>query len=405
MKGEELLRSFRAQARWGPFLSHLTVITGMGSTPIDEAVTLLEKANANLEPELLSADAARDLLAAYARAEKLATFGKTVVAQRLDDATEVARVTGTSVGKAKATVETGKALRDADDVRGAFAGGEISWDQTAEIVKAEQARPGSASELLPVATGEAFHVLKERARKIVLEAEQGRGLAARQHEARSARSYCDELGMVHVHLALEPGVGTPIVNRAEAEAARLHRKADDKEPFARHLADAYAGMFAGTAPTGRSRRPELVVVVSHGVAARGWRDVEDGEVCKIPGVGPVSPDVARRIAADAFLTGVFYDGKDLRHIRRWTRNTPVEVLLALELGDPPDFDGVRCVDCGNRFRLENDHVEPHRARGRASTDNLAPRCRSCHQKKTARDRKAGKLRARAPDAERGPPGR
>ncbi|HEX9374950.1 MAG TPA: HNH endonuclease, partial [Actinomycetota bacterium] len=140
------------------------------------------------------------------------------------------------------------------------------------------------------------------------------------------------------------------------------------------------------------RRPELVVVVSHGVATRGWRDVAEGEVCKIPGVGPVSPEVARQVAQDAFLTGVISDGKDLRHMRRWTRNTPVEVRLALELGDPPAFDGIRCADCGNRFGTEIDHVEPHVALGPASTDNLEPRCWSCHQAKTARDRKAGKLR-------------
>lgn len=42
---------------------------------LSEAVTLLEKANANLEPELLSAGAVRELLAEYARAEKLASFG------------------------------------------------------------------------------------------------------------------------------------------------------------------------------------------------------------------------------------------------------------------------------------------------------------------------------------------
>ncbi|CAN5650722.1 hypothetical protein BH24ACT26_BH24ACT26_06780 [soil metagenome] len=381
----------------------------MGSTFIGEAVTSLEKANADLEPELLSADAARDLLAAYARAEKLASFGKTVLARKLDDATEVARVTGTSVGKAKAAVDTGKALGDADDVRGAFRGGDISLDQATEIAKAERARPGTGAELLSVAATEAFHVLRDRARSIVLEAEQGRGLAERQHEARCARSYGDELGMVHLHLSLEPHVGTAIVNRAEYEAARLQRQAKQegrrREPFERHLADACAGMLGGTTTTGRSRRPELVVVVSHGVAARGWSNVRDGELCKIPGVGPVSPATARTIAADAFLTGVFYDGKDLRHMRRWTRTTPIEVLLALELGDPPTFDGVTCVDCGNRFGTENDHVEPHSAGGPASTANLRPRCWSCHRSKTDRDRKTGKLTPRAPDAQRAPPHR
>lgn len=55
--------------------------------------------------------------------------------------------------------------------------------------------------------------------------------------------------MINLHLCLEPHVGTPIVNRAEAEATRLHRKAKKEghhEPFERHLADAYAAMLQGS---------------------------------------------------------------------------------------------------------------------------------------------------------------
>jgi hypothetical protein len=372
---------------------------------VDEAAGLLEKANASLEPELLTADAAHALLQRYARIEKLASFGRAVLARKIDDASEVARVTGTSLGKAKDAVDTGKALRDADGVADALRGGDISFDQAAEIAKAEQARPGSATELLAVAQDEAFHVLKDRARKLRLEAEQHRGLAARQHDARCARTYSDDLGMVRIDLALEPHVGTPLVGRAEAEAARLYRgakKDGSREPFERVLADAYASLLAGKG-MGRSRRPELVVLVSHEIARRGWTDVREGEVCKVPGVGPVAPAVAKKIAADAFLSGVFYDGVDLRQFRRWTRSTPVEVRIALELGDPPGFDGVCCVDCGNRLGTQFDHVEPHVATGPASTDNLRPRCWPCHQAKTARDRRAGKLRPNPADAGRGPP--
>ena len=99
----------------------------------------------------------------------------------------------------------------------------------------------------------------------------------------------------------------------------------------------------------------MVVLVSHEIAQRGWNYVQEGEVCKIPGVGPISPGAAREIASDAFLSGLFYDGTDLRHFRRWTRNTPVEVLLALQLGESPEFDGVKCIDCGRRFRNEKEH--------------------------------------------------
>jgi hypothetical protein len=50
---------------------------------------------------------------------------------------------------------------------GAFRGGAISLDQATEIAKAEQARPGAASEPLSVARAEAFQVLRERARDVV----------------------------------------------------------------------------------------------------------------------------------------------------------------------------------------------------------------------------------------------
>jgi len=375
----------------------------MRKSYVAEAITFAEKSNADLQPELMTAEDRRALLAEYTRLKKLAAYGETVLAPTLDDPGELAKVTGTSVGRAKATIETAKALRDADEVADAFAEGDISLDQAGEIARAEKAKPGSATELLETAETQSFQVLKERSRKVVLEAEQRRGLGERQREARTARSYSDELGMINFHLRLQPHVGTSIVNRAEAEAQRLFKaakKEQRQEPFERHLADAYAAMLDGSPARGSSRRAELVVLVSHEVAKRGWTDVKDGEVCKIPGVGPVPPEVAREIAEDAFLTGVFYDGKDLRKIKRWTRSTPVEVKLALQLGKPPEFDGIKCVDCGKRFRTEEDHVDPHCAGGPASADNLDPRCKPCHKAKTERDRQAGKLRPRKPEAKR-----
>jgi hypothetical protein len=179
------------------------------------------------------------------------------------------------------------------------------------------------------------------------------------------------------------------VARAEAEAQRLGRAAKREsaaESFDRHLADAYARLLAG-AGKGRAKRPELVVLVSHGVTKRGWGDVREGEVCKIPGVGPVAPRVAKEIANDAFLSGVFYDGKDLGQFKRWTRNIPPEIRIALELGEPPGFDGVACIDCGRRFRTEFDHLQPCAAQGPTSLPNLKPKCWSCHRRKSERDRR------------------
>ncbi|MDP9233778.1 MAG: HNH endonuclease [Actinomycetota bacterium] len=370
------------------------IIVVMDVSHVEQAVELLEKANTELQPELLPARAADRLLTAYARAEKLAGYGVAALAAKRADAGELARITGTSIGNAKAVVATGKALPGSGELAAALQQGNISLAQAGEIAAAETSSPGAATELVEVARKESFHVLKDKARKVKLEAEQRHDLFSRQRAARSARSYSDELGMTHIHLALEPHVGTSIVARAEAEAARLARRARAEggtESFEAHLADAYAALLSGSGK-GPARRPELVVLVSHEVAKRGWKDVRPGEHCKIPGVGPVAPEVARATAKDAFLNGLFYDGKDLRHFKRWGRHIPIEVLIALELGEPPSFEGVACSDCGNRFRTEIDHVRPRFAHGPTSKPNLEPRCWRCHQAKTKRERKASMVK-------------
>ncbi|MFP5298333.1 MAG: HNH endonuclease [Actinomycetota bacterium] len=360
---------------------------------LDIAIRALGEANDSLEPERLSVADARVLIDLYASVQRRAAFGLARLAARVDDTEQLAKSAGTSVARARETVATGKVLGDSDDLSDALRCGEISLDQATEIAKAEASAPGSAAGLIQIAKDRSFSVLREQARKTKLEAEAKDDLFDRQHRAREARSYTDELGMFNLHLRLQPHVGTPLEARAEAHAQRLYRAVpkDQREPFARYLADAYAKMLEGPHVKGPARRPELVVLVSHTVAERGWNDVRDGEVCKIPGVGPIAPRTAKELARDAFINAVVFDGKDLRQFKRFTRHIPKEILIALELGDPPDFDGVRCIDCGNRFRPEFDHLEPRAARGPTSKPNLCPRCNPCHKAKTERDRKAGKL--------------
>ena len=71
---------------------------------VGDANVLLEKSNLDLEPDLMTAEDARALMEEYHRApKKLAEFGETAMAQKLDDAEQLAKVTGTSIGKAKET--------------------------------------------------------------------------------------------------------------------------------------------------------------------------------------------------------------------------------------------------------------------------------------------------------------
>jgi hypothetical protein len=170
-------------------VSHpLFTMLAMDTASVEQAIELLEKANAQLDPELLPAPLARRLLAGYARAGKLAAYGVTALARKLDDASQLARLTGSSVGHAHEVVSTGKALGDSRELKDALCRGELSIEQAAAIASAEGSSPGAATELLAVAREQPFHVLRERGRKVRLEAEQHRDLASRQRAARSARS-------------------------------------------------------------------------------------------------------------------------------------------------------------------------------------------------------------------------
>ncbi|MCA1708715.1 MAG: hypothetical protein LC808_37705, partial [Actinobacteria bacterium] len=218
-------------------------------TGIIEAIEGLEKENANLEPELMTAEDASELMSLYVKAERLASFGIAALSRKLADSAQVARLTGTSIGQAKTVQATGKVMAQSDELSMALQRGVVSLEQATEIASAEESAPGSARELVQVAQVRPFNVLREKARKTKLEAEQHSGLAERQRRARDARSFSDPLGMIDIHLRFEPHIGVPIVARAESDAERLTRaarKAGDRETtFAQHLADAYAQMLAG----------------------------------------------------------------------------------------------------------------------------------------------------------------
>jgi len=349
----------------------------------------LEEVNAGLSPERCSRVQAERFLRYYSSLKRLAAFGEAVFSARLGDAAELARVSGSSVGTARRTIETGRRMAEEPRLAEAARRGELSLDQAEVIAATTRVAPGSADDLLTVARTESFQVLRDKARSIRLAAEDRATLGERQHASRRLRHWVGEMGMVHIDAALEPHVGVPIVDRLEAEARRIARAADAAEPFERHLADALPRIATGG---GASRgRAEMVVLVSHEVARRGWTGVEEGEHCKIPGIGPVDPVVAKEIARDAFLTALFYDGEDLRHFKRWTRNIPAPIRVALRLGDPPDFDGPRCVDCGRRSGIQWDHVRPFSRGGPTAVGNLAGRCLVCHLKKTAADRRTATL--------------
>jgi hypothetical protein len=378
----------------------------MGLDRIEGAVGVLEAELAGLDADRMDPGLTHRLLGLFTRGERACAGAAAVLARRIGDPRVVARQQGTSMGKARAIVDLSQRIVDTPALAAAVRGGEVSLDQATEIAKAETEAPGCADRLVAVAQSQPFHELCHQARKARLE-NQRQGLGARQHRARRGAHRITDLGLVHVEADLEPHIGAPIVDHLEAEARRLATRAGKQEPFTAYLADAFATLY-GQPASGKGSKAEVVVVVSHEVTQRGWTSVEPGELCHIPGIGPIDPQIARDIAGgrghDAFITGVISDGTDLRQMRRWTRHIPTEIRLALNLGNPPHFNGPKCVDCGNRLRIEHDHNQPVTENGPTSLANLPDRCHPCHVAKTKRDRRRRRLAKARPAAhDRGPP--
>ncbi|MDX1690953.1 MAG: hypothetical protein R3290_08025, partial [Acidimicrobiia bacterium] len=204
---------------------------------MNDAIGALERVNRGLAPGSLSEPEVNELLARYARVAKLAAYGTTVLSGRLRDARTVARVTGTSVGRARRTLATAEALERTPELDEAMRTASVSADEAAEIARTETEAPGATADLLEVAASEGFGVLRDRARDRRLAATDRTDLADRQRKARSLRHRVTDLGMVRVEADLEPHVGAGLVARLEATATRLHRRTPtaEREPMPRYL--------------------------------------------------------------------------------------------------------------------------------------------------------------------------
>ncbi|HEX2258427.1 MAG TPA: HNH endonuclease signature motif containing protein [Actinomycetota bacterium] len=109
---------------------------------------------------------------------------------------------------------------------------------------------------------------------------------------------------------------------------------------------------------------------------RGY--LEPGEVCEVPGVGPIPVAAALAFASDAFLAAVVADGQDIKAVSHLGRTIPERLRTAVVARDPI------CVvpGCGEHEGLEIDHIIPVHHRGRTLLKNLCRLCEWHHYLKT-----------------------
>ena len=359
---------------------------------------------ASLDVTALTGSDASDLFESGAELEKLGSSLKLLVAPKIGQSESwaragyrtpeewMARKAGTSVGLAKAAVETGKRLELLPATASAVKSGALSLAQAAAVAEAAAADPHSESKLLQTAGTESLKTLQDKSRRVVLNS---RGSIeqryARQRKLREFSSWTDDEGMTAGRFRLTPEVGAAVISKINKEADRIFRRAyreGRRETPGNYAADAFAALVTGEGLIGaktKSKGAEVVVVVSRDSLLRGWVDAEAGELCEVPGFGAIPASRAREMLADCFLKGVLVDGKKVVTVKHFGRHRPAELDTALLVRSVLEEGQVICtvVGCDHTARIHWDHAKPHALGGPTSEDNLNPMCAFDNREKEA----------------------
>ncbi|HKF90749.1 MAG TPA: hypothetical protein VKC52_04630 [Acidimicrobiia bacterium] len=350
---------------------------------------------AGLDPSLLDGTQARRLVEALAAIERLAAAGKALAMRRVEEtrawadsgsfrdaADWLAATGGTTVGHARATVETAAHLEEFPETEAALRGGELSEVQVNEVVSAAQADPSAERLLLDSAKRDGVRGLKDqcaRVRAAACEDESARYQAI--HDARSLRHWRDVDGTGRIDVRGPADATARVMAALQPYERDLFRASRDTGRRERSDALAFDALVALSSTAGGETGGEggcaVVVRVDHTAFRRGR--TEAGEMCEVAGVGPIPVSVADRLSDDAILKALIVDGEDVRAVAHLGRTIPAKVRTAVE----EMFPECAIEGCHVNWHLEIDHNVPISEGGPTALWNLRRLCGHHHEYKHA----------------------
>lgn len=357
----------------------------MGVTRVRQAAAELEGALGALELDGVPVPAAGDLVEVLARLERMVAAARVRLAHRVaavgahrrsgdrDAPAYLARLSGSPRARARRELELAGRLEALPALEAAFAQGTLSVDQAEVVARAATRDPAVADELVRAAGGRSFQELRElarRAERCRRTEEDERARERRVHARRYCRTWVPDEGGVRLDAWVTAADGARLLAALTKKTDELLDRCDD--PAERLRADALVELCAGEGVA-----TQMVLRVDAGALVRGGLD--QGELCEIDGVGPVSLAVARSLLGEAFCTLLVTDGVDVATVTSTSRVVPHRVRMALLQRDPT------CVvpGCGATFHLEIDHWRTDFARGgMTELDNLCRLCSVHHKMKT-----------------------
>ena len=339
----------------------------------------------------LAGEAAVEVLDLFGEVERLGAAGAALAAGRVEAtrawqgsgtrsaAHFVAERCGSSVRSAVVALETARRLESLPATDEALRSGKLSMAQANEIASTAGERPEKEAELVAAAGSDTLPALQEKCRAVRAEGTAGVEGYERVRKNRYLRHWTDAEGAWRLEARLCPDEGAKVLAALDVHGRRIFagaRRDGRREPYDAYAADALVALAEGGGGGGKGPKAVVQVRVDHAALVRGH--VEGGEVCDIPGVGPIPVATARELLADGVLKVVVTKGVDVVAVAHGGRTVPAHVRSALETRDPT------CVvpGCDVRDRLEIDHLVSFAEGGPTTLENLARLCHRHHALKT-----------------------
>ena len=346
-----------------------------------------------LDVGLLTGPQAVTLLEWFAEVERLAAAGRAMVASRAVETNQwrsagdrspehwLARTSGTTVGAARDALDTARRLASLPRTDEAVRSGKLSPAQAAAIADAATADPEAEESLLQTASsGRSLAELRNRAEEVKANARSAEAEQEREERIRRSRSLRKSVAPDGAHELHARGTAADIAvfwSRLQPFVDAEFRKARDEER--RESPDAYAfDALLAMSASGGSAKPNAKVIVRVDLAAVRRGTTVPGEVCDIPGFGPIPVSEALKLMNGAFLSAVLTKGQDVHTVVHFGRQFTEFQKTALEWRDPEC-----CVNgCRATARLERDHRDDWALTHRTWVQSADRLCHHHHLLKT-----------------------
>ncbi len=309
--------------------------------------------------------------------------GAKSISEWLSNETDCARY------EAQSVVVLANQLQHLPVTTAALLSGDLSGTQAVEVARGAIVAPNAETQLINLSRHATVRDLRDATSRVVAAATDEAERHRQVHKSRFLKSWTDLDGSFNLKARMTVANGALVMaalKPIQDEIFKAARKSGAHERPEAYAADAVMALCekasASDSGVGASRtkttRSNAVMNIRVDIDALKRGHTEHGEVCEIPGVGPIPVASATEYLGEAFLKLLVVDGVEIKTVAHMGRAIPAPLRTAVEERDRV----CQVPTCDMTVGLEIDHIKPFSEGGAASFENLVRLCKRHHLQKT-----------------------